>query len=41
MDEFCYNKLEPHKFHSYLLDKEHTNVKDNHETMKKLGLLFA
>jgi hypothetical protein len=41
MDEFCFNKLEPSKFHSYLLQKEHATAKDNHATMKKLGLLFA
>lgn len=40
MDEFCMSKKEPYEFHSYLLKKEHAQVEDNVETLKKLGLLF-
>jgi hypothetical protein len=40
MDEFCYNKLEPHEFHSYLLKKEQASLQDNQVTLKRLGLLF-
>ena len=41
MDEICYNKLQPHEFHSYLMDKGHVRLEQIDEALRKVGLLFA
>jgi len=41
MDEICYNKLEPHEFHTYLMKKEHVKLEEINAALQKVGLLFA